>query len=286
MRRAGLLLVCSTGALAAAAACGRGADEQPPVAAASVTLGRDRAAIGSPLQFKYRFEPTDRRIDGDYWVFMHVLDPDGESMWGDDHQPPRPTSTWQTGQPVEYERTVFVPNYPYIGPAEIRIGLYKPSTSDRLPLAANEVFRREYRVAQLEIRPQSENVFLIYKDGWHPTETHPQDPATQWQWTRKAASVAFKNPKRDATLYLEYDARTDLFTPPQQVTVRIADQVVGTFPADSREKSLLRMPVSAAQFGPADQTELTFEVDRTFVPGSGDTRELGIRVFHTFIEPK
>jgi hypothetical protein len=32
--------------------------------------------------------------------------------------------------------------------------------------------------------------------------------------------------------------------------------------------------------------EVTLDVDRTFLPGSGDTRELGIRVFHIFIEPK
>ena len=32
--------------------------------------------------------------------------------------------------------------------------------------------------------------------------------------------------------------------------------------------------------------ELTLDVDQTFAPGAGDVRELGIRVFHAFIEPK
>ncbi len=33
-------------------------------------------------------------------------------------------------------------------------------------------------------------------------------------------------------------------------------------------------------------TELVLELNRTFSPGSGDVRELGIRVFHAFVEPK
>jgi hypothetical protein len=32
--------------------------------------------------------------------------------------------------------------------------------------------------------------------------------------------------------------------------------------------------------------ELTLDVDQTFAPGGGDVRDLGIRVFHAFIEPK
>jgi hypothetical protein len=145
---------------------------------------------------------------------------------------------------------------------------------------------REYVVASVQIQPQSDNIFLIYKDGWHPTETQPQDPTVEWQWTHKTATVSFRNPKKDSTLYLQYDARTDLFTPPQQVAVRIADQVVGTFTADSREAALVTMPITASQLGTGDVTELVLDVDRTFQPGTGDTRELGIRVFHAFIEPK
>ena len=48
----------------------------------------------------------------------------------------------------------------------------------------------------------------------------------------------------------------------------------------------MSFPVTAAQLGAGDMAELTIEVDQTFVPGGGDTRELGIRVFHAFIEPK
>ena len=94
-------------------------------------------------------------------------------------------------------------------------------------LCASDVSRREYEVAKFQLLPQSENIFLIYKDGWHPAEVSSEDPTNEWQWTKKAATISFRNPKKDSTFYLEYDARTDQFGAPQQVTVRSGDQVIG-----------------------------------------------------------
>ena len=48
----------------------------------------------------------------------------------------------------------------------------------------------------------------------------------------------------------------------------------------------MTFPVTAAQFGSGDVAELVIDVDRTFVPGGSDTRELGIQVFHAFVERK
>jgi hypothetical protein len=44
--------------------------------------------------------------------------------------------------------------------------------------------------------------------------------------------------------------------------------------------------------GSSESVEVKIGVDRTFVPalleggGRGDTRELGLRVFHAFVEPR
>ena len=274
-------------AIAASISCSRKSDNEPPVATPSVTLSRDKVAIGSPVKLAYKFVvASDAKFTTDYWVFVHVLDPTGELLWTDDHLPSPQTSTWKPGQTVEYTRTVFVPNYPYIGEALIRLGLYDRATSNRLPLNAQQVSRREYLVTKFQLQPQSENIFLIYKDGWHPAEVATDNAASEWQWTKKTATISFKNPKRDSTFYLDFDARTDLFTPPQQVTLKIGDQTIATFAADNRERKLLTFPVTAAQLGGGDMTELVIDTDRTFSPGSGDVRELGIRVFHAFIEPK
>jgi hypothetical protein len=267
--------------------CGSKDDAEPAVATPALSVGRDHVPIGSPLKLTYRFDvaPT-AKFDGDYWVFVHVLEPDGERLWVDDHLPPVPTSTWKSGQKVEYTRTVFVPNYPYIGPVVVRLGLYDPKTSKRLTLTGGQASRKEYQVAKFELQPQSENIFLIFKEGWHPAEVSAEDPNTEWQWTKKSATVSFRNPKKDGTVYLEYSARIDKFTPPQQITLRLGDQTIGTFAATSKDRVLLTFPVTAAQLGAADVAELVIDVDRTFTPGGSDMRELGIQVFHTFVEAK
>jgi hypothetical protein len=271
--------------VAPALGCSREETTGPPVATPSLTLGRDRVAIGSPVKFTYKFQVApDAKIPGDYIVFVHVLDPEGEKLWDDDHLPPTPTSRWKPGETIEYSRTVFVPNYPYIGEANVRLGLYQKET--RLPLSGTEVSRREYVVAKFQLLPQSENVFLIYKQGWHPAEVAADNPASEWQWTQERATISFRNPKKDATFYLEHDARIDLFSPPQQVTVLVGGQPIGAFSADTKDKKLVTFPVEAAQFGSGEMSEVALEIDKTFQPGGADTRKLGIRVFHTFIEPK
>ena len=68
-----------------------------------------------------------RELHGDYRVIVHFLDADEELMWTDDHNPAMPTTQWKPGQTVEYTRTMFVPVYPYIGTATVRMGLYSPS---------------------------------------------------------------------------------------------------------------------------------------------------------------
>ena len=286
MRRRVFAILCLL-ASAAVAGCRNPEPDEPAVATPALTMSKDRVAIGSPVTLTYRFDVApNAKIDADYWVFVHVLDTEGELLWTDDHLPAVPTSQWRAGQKVEYTRTVFAPNYPYIGPAVVRLGLYHQPTGRRLRLSGGETSRREYVVANFQVLPQSENIFLIYKEGWHPAEVATDNPASEWQWTQKTASISFRNPKRDSTFYIQYDARVDLFTPPQQVAIRVGGQDVATFPADSKDRKLLTFPITAGQLGQGDMAELVLDVDKTFKPGGSDTRELGIRVFHAYIEAK
>jgi hypothetical protein len=295
MRKRVSVVACTAlavNALALSPSCSRKAANEPPVATPSLTLSKDKVPIGSPVKLTYKFVVSSdpdavKAVNAaNHWVFVHILDPTGEQLWTDDHLPPTPTSAWKPGQTIEYTRTVFVPNYPYIGEAAVRLGIYNQATGNRLTLNAKEVSRREYLVTKFQLQPQSENIFLIYKDGWHPTEVATDNAASEWQWTKKTATISFKNPKRDSTFYLEYDARTDLFNPPQQVTIKIGDQTITTFAADSRDRKLVTFPLTAAQLGQGDMTELVLDVDKTFGPGGTDERQLGIRVFHAFVEPR
>ena len=281
-------LAAALAALSLTASCSKKEPDGAAVATPSLTMDRDRVAIGSPVRLTYKFiVAPGAKFDGDYWVFVHVLDPTGEQLWTDDHLPQIPTSKWTPGQTVEYVRTVFVPNYPYIGEAVVRLGLYDRSSGKRLILGGSEnAALKEYPVARFQLLPQSENIFLIYKDGWHPAEIAPEDAALEWQWTKKTGSISFRNPKKDVTFYLDADARAELFTPPQQITLKVNGQPFGRFAADNKDRRLQTFSVTAAQLGSGDMAEVSVETDRTFVPGGGDTRELGLRVFHAFVEPK
>jgi len=269
----------------------------PPVASVSFSASKTRIALGSPVELTYKFDvaPNAPAISGDYHVFVHVLDADGKKMWDDDHDPPVPTSKWKPGQSIEYTRTKFVPVVPYLGEATVRVGLNKGS--DRLPLSGMDPAdrtstSREYKVGGLQLAPSSENIFPLYKTGWHPEENAPDNPTIGWRWTQKAGGISFQNPRKDVTFYLEYDARPDIFSDhPQVVTVYSGDKALDTFPASSAAVVLRRIPITAAQLGTADMVDLRIEVDRTFVParipnGGSDPRELGIRVYHAFVESK
>jgi hypothetical protein len=284
--------------IAAASACSR-TDKAPAVATVTFQASKPRVALGSPIDLTYRFDVApDAKFDGDYTVFVHVLDSDNKLIWTADHVPPIPTSQWKPGQTIgPYTRNEFVPVVPYLGEAVVRVGLYKAPNGPRLPLAGLDPAdrtnpNREYRVGGLQILPSSENLLVISKSGWNQDEYAQDNPANSWRWTQKLATMDFRNPKKDVTFYLEYDARPDLFGGhPQQVTIYSGDQPVTSFAADSTEKTLRRIPISAAQLGTGEMGELRLEVDKTFVPaslpnGGSDHRELGLRVYHVFVEPK
>lgn len=270
------------------------ADSAAPVATVAFSASKTRVSLGSPIELTYRFDVApDAKIDGDYKVFVHVVRDDGVTMWNDDHEPSIPTSQWKPGQSIQYTRTRFVPAYPFLGEAAVEMGLYRDQ--DRLPLlgpdaAKSETTNRAYRVGTLQLLPSSENVFIMIRSGWHPAEFAPDEPTLTWQWTQKQAIFTFKNPKKDVTFYMEFDARSDLFADkPQTVTVLSGDQPVTTFDAASSLRTLQRIAIPAARLGNNDLAEIRIEVDKTFVPaklpaGGRDARELGIRVYHTFIE--
>jgi hypothetical protein len=272
--------------------CGRGEPDLPPVASASVTLNRDRAPLGSPLEITYKFVvANDAKFDEDYRVMLHVVDADDELMWTDDHDPPTPTGQWKPGQTIEYERTMFVPVYPYVGEAALQVGMYSAKTQTRLPLQGEDVGQRAYRAGRLQLQPQSENLFTVFKEGWHPAEVAEHNASVQWQWTKKQAALAFRNPMIDCAFYLSVDNPGGVFNENQHVTVSLGDVVIDQFDLTPKTEVLRRIPLKADQMGSAEMAELRITVDKTFVPveitggTSKDPRELGIRVFHAFVQP-
>jgi hypothetical protein len=287
-----VLLVPTMMLALAVTACGKKADTAPPMAKPSVSINHTKIPLGSPVEITYRFEvAASANFNKDYRVLVHFLDADDELMWTDDHNPPVPTSKWKAGQTVEYKRTVFVPLYPYVGDATVSLGLYAPGTNERVPLTGDGGRQREYKLTKVRLQPQTDNVFIAYLDGWHGPETASDNQAVEWQWTKKDATLRFRNPKRDSIFYLHYDGQPSMFDSPQKATVYLRDEIIDTFTIATPEENIRKVAVKAAQFGADDMVVMRISLDKTFVPalgktGSKDPRELGMRIFHAFIEPQ
>ena len=134
---------------------------------------------------------------------------------------------------------------------------------------------------------------MVFKDGWQPAETAEHNAEVVWRWTKKDAVLAVKNPHRDAVFYLDLDSPGASLHDAQQVQVTLGGQTVDQFTVKPDEPRLLRkVTLLAAQMGNDDMTELKIAVDKAFVPAqatgsnSKDPRELGVRVFHAFVDPR
>jgi len=292
MKRAAVFFL--TASLAAgAAACRKKDPQQPPVATPSVTLSHDKAPLGSPLDITYKWVvASDAKFDEDYRVMVHVMDTDDEIIWNDDHNPDVPTTQWKPGQTIQYSRTIFVPIYPYVGEAVIEVGLYSLTTQKRLTLTGETTGQRAYKVARLQLQPQTENLPSVFKEGWHPAEVAEHNQTVQWQWTKKDAVFTFKNPKKDCMLFFDVDNPGSVLREPQHVQMTMNGQPLTDFTVEPEKRELKRIPIKADQLGQSEMAELQIAVDKSYVPAlipganSKDPRELGIRVFHAFVDPR
>lgn len=274
-----------------AAACARSTEDARPVATPTVTLSRSDVAVGTPVDVTFRFAvaPDAPAFTEDYLVFVHFLDADRERMWDDDHDPPTPTREWKPGSTIEYTRTLFVPKFPYVGPTAVEIGLYSPSTGERLPLAGTDSGMRAYRVASFNLSVQTDNMFVVFGDGWHETEVG-DDAVREWRWLKRSGTISFRNPKTDVIVFLDVDQPVKAFDEPQQVEVRLGEAVVDTFSLAAGARELRRIRIPASQLGSAETVQGSVSVDRTFVPAgvpalrSTDSRELGVRVFRVYVQ--
>jgi hypothetical protein len=130
----------------------------------------------------------------------------------------------------------------------------------------------------------------VFKDGWHPAETPEHNAGVEWQWTKRDATLSFKNPKKNVVFYFDVDSPDSVAHDPQQVQVSVNDQPVAELSLKPKDRVLKKIPLTAAQLGTGEMSELRVSVDKTFVPAlvpgsnSKDPRELGVRVFHAFVD--
>jgi hypothetical protein len=254
----------------------------------SFTISRPRAPLGSAVEITYSWnvEPSAKKLGKDYKALVHFLDQHGVPLFDDDHMPTPPTSTWEPGKSYSYTLTKFIPIYPYVGEAEVRMGLYRDR--ERAALKGEDTGMQEYKVGKIDLLPQTENIFLVYKEGWHNPESRTDNPGLEVTWTKKDALVSFKNPKKDVIVYLEADTNYKAFDAPPVLTAAVAGKTGLVIPIESSEIFLKKIRVKAAELGSDEWVDLRLSMNQSFVPklkgvNTTDDRELGLMVYHLYV---
>ena len=152
------------------AGCSEAEDTTPPVGTMQVSLSRPKVALGSPVEVTYKFTVApDAPNLGTRRVFVHFLDADEELMWTDDHEPPTPTAEWKPGQTDRvHAHRCSSRAIPTSAPPRSSPACTRPANNERLKLSNEDRGDRSYKVVDFELLPQTENIFVIFKDGWHP----------------------------------------------------------------------------------------------------------------------
>jgi len=285
--RGGALVFTAVGFLPA---CSRRKPAEVNAIVPSVSFSRSKVPLGSAVEVTYtwKLESTAKKITQDQRAFVHFLDSHRVLLFEDDHVPTPPPTSWEPGTTVSYTRTKFVPIYPYVGDAEIRVGLAPPSgRGDRVALKGDDAGMNEYRVGKIELLPQTENIFLVYKDGWHNPESHPENPSIERTWTKKEALVSFKNPKKDVIVYLEADTCSKCFPKTPVLTMVVGGKAGFSMPIETGEVFLKKLRVKAEDLGTEDWVDLRLMMNDSFVPKNlgmnSDDRELGLLVYHLYV---
>ena len=272
-------------------ACNRRKPAEVNPISPSLSVNRERAPLGSAIEIQYTWavEPAAKPLGQDYRAFVQFRDTHGVILFQDDHMPVPPPTQWEEGKTYTYKRTKFIPIYPYVGEVEVRMGLYPhPGRGERPVLKGEDRGLREYRVAKMELLPQTENIFLVYKDGWHNPETHPEDPSLERTWTKKEGLVSFKNPKRDVVVYLEADTCVTCYEQTPVLSLSIGRAGV-TIPIERPEVFLKKIRVKADDLGSDEWVDMRFSMNQSFVPKlmnppmNDDDRELGLLVYHLYV---
>ncbi|HET9360543.1 MAG TPA: hypothetical protein VFO58_12395 [Vicinamibacterales bacterium] len=269
-------------------------DAAKPVVTPSFSLSSPKVTAGRPFEFALRFavSPDAPAFTADYVVFVHFIDDKGKMIGAADHPPPTPTREWKAGSTVEYSHTAFPPTADYRGDMKVVVGLYLPSSNERVPIAGELFEPRAVTVGSFTLTDLDDPYPVSFREGWHSPES-VKTSGVQWRWSMKSGRLSFPNPKRDVVVVIQADQPAPAFVEePQTIQVKLGDSVVDTFRLATGPAELRRISLTQSQLGDGQTVDLAVVSDKTFVPAklealkSGDTRQLGVRVFRAYVEPK
>jgi hypothetical protein len=206
----------------------------------------------------------------------------GRVLTEDIYAPPVPTSKWRPDGTYAFTRQSYIPRFinefdpSFKGSAtvDLSIGFGNPSgTSGEAVLPVLET--------KLRIFLATEAPVIVYLSGWYEAETESGEPSRTWRWTGREARCAIDNPGRDALLVIRGAVDPEA-APGQKITISVAGRFLDEFTPD---KTFFERhyTVKKEWLGARKDFLLDISVDKTFVParvipGSNDTRELGVRI--------
>ena len=95
------------------------------------------------------------------------------------------------------------------------------------------------------MRLESDTLVVVFSDGWHETEVATEGAGREWQWSKKEATLSFRNPKRGVRLFLQADQPVkEAFSEPQRVEMRIGPDGGRQLHAAARRSELRRTDIS------------------------------------------
>jgi hypothetical protein len=205
----------------------------------------------------------------------------GRVLAEDIFEPPVPTSKWRPDAAYALARQTYIPRFinefdpGFKGSATVVLSIGFGAPSGTPGAAVLPVLE-----ARLRIFPATDAPVIAYLSGWYEPETESGEPFRTWRWTGREARCAVDNPGRDALLVIR--GEVDPAAPGQKITISVAGRVVDEFTPDGNFFER-RDAVKKEWLGERKDFLLDISVDKTFVParvipGSNDTRELGVRI--------
>ena len=146
---------------------------------------------------------------------------------------------WKPGQKVEYTRTGIRPELSVHRPGARRDRSVLAVDAAAAAAGATEATRRAYEVGASSCcrSPRTSSSFTRTAGT---RRVSADNPTIEWQWTKKDATSPFRNPKKDATFYLEFTTRGPTSSLRRsRSTIRSAIRRSATFAADSKDRKLV-----------------------------------------------
>jgi len=275
--------------------CGKKVDRQGIDLQLKLTPASITDSLYLKMDYEFKTAKDFKKLNNDYSVFVHFWRVNSKEMLlQDDHLPLKKTSEWGQNDQLKYSRILFIPQFlnefdvDFEGYEEIKltVGLYNlKATGKENPIVLFE--------KKINIQPASFNApEIVYDEGWNGLETDVNANDSfhrSWRWTMAKSVCIIENPKKECTLIIKGGVNKTVF-PDQKITLKINDSLLEEFiPTEgifSREYT-----ISPEQMGGEDEFFLKIETDKVFVPaktipGSSDSRELGMQIFFIYFREK